>query len=129
MRMKRKIMVPALVLALVLTLISFACGGSANEPPVAKIDSISPANPRVGQEVLFEGDGVDQDGEVVSFQWGSSIDGKLGESASISTSSLSEGDHMKKVKQSVKQKGDAPDGEPGGNRTHDTRIKSPLLCP
>jgi hypothetical protein len=95
MTVKGKIMMPVLVLVLVLMLISSACAlGPANEPPVAKIDSISPASPYVGDEVTLEGHGVDQDGEVVSFEWRSSLDEKLGESASISTSSLSEGDHI-----------------------------------
>lgn len=66
---------------------------SANQPPTAIIDSITP-NPAVqGQTVTFTGHGTDPDGSVVAYNWTSNIDGKLNDSATFATSSLSLGTH------------------------------------
>jgi len=64
-----------------------------NEPPIAYIDSASPAKVSPGEMVTFEGHGADPDGDVVAYQWRSSIDGELSTSASFETSALSEGAH------------------------------------
>jgi len=64
-----------------------------NEPPSAYIDSASPAKVSPGETVIFEGHGADSDGDVVAYQWRSSIDGELSTSASFETSTLSKGTH------------------------------------
>lgn len=66
---------------------------SSNEPPSAIIDSVSPTEVVVGQEVTFVGHGIDKDGSVMAYSWKSSIDGELSKSANFATSSLSEGTH------------------------------------
>ncbi|MBN1375856.1 MAG: hypothetical protein JXA01_06850 [Dehalococcoidia bacterium] len=66
-------------------------GGS--QPPVAYIDSISPATPAVGETVNFNGHGTDADGTVVAYRWRSSISGDLGSSSSFSTI-LEPGNHV-----------------------------------
>ncbi|MDI6916392.1 MAG: CARDB domain-containing protein [Thermoplasmatales archaeon] len=64
-----------------------------NQPPTAFIDSISP-NPAIfGQGVTFTGHGTDTDGDVVAYNWRSSIDGVLSTSVSFSISTLSLGEH------------------------------------
>ena len=64
-----------------------------NEPPIAYIDSASLAKVSPGETVIFEGHGADLDGDVVAYQWQSSIDGELSTSASFETSTLSKGTH------------------------------------
>lgn len=65
----------------------------SNQPPIAVIDSISPTSATQGQAVTFTGHGADSDGTIVSYKWTSNIDGKLNESATFTTSSLSVGTH------------------------------------
>ena len=65
----------------------------ANEPPTACIDSILPAKAYPGEVVIFEGHGSDIDGEVIAYQWWSSLDGELSTSTTFETSSLSQGTH------------------------------------
>ncbi len=64
-----------------------------DQPPIAYIDSITPAQSHEGDTVSFSGHGADVDGQVVAYSWRSDIDGQLGISASFQTSSLSVGDH------------------------------------
>jgi PKD repeat protein len=65
----------------------------SNQPPVAVIDSISPQSAQTGQQVTFTGHGTD-DGTITAYQWVSSIDGLLGTTATVKTSSLSAGTHV-----------------------------------
>ncbi len=65
-----------------------------NEPPTAYIDSISPAEIYLDEEVTFTGHGTDTDGTAVAYSWRSSLDGQLSDMASFGTSSLSEGEHI-----------------------------------
>ena len=65
----------------------------ANQNPTAYIDSISPNPADYGQLVSFNGRGVDPDGSIATYEWRSNIDGPLGTSSSISSSSLSPGSH------------------------------------
>lgn len=65
----------------------------SNQPPVAYIDSIEPAEVSVGEIVSFDGHGTDHDGTVVAYRWRSDIDGDLSTKASFRTSSLSAGSH------------------------------------
>jgi hypothetical protein len=64
-----------------------------NIPPIAYIDSISPNSAMQGDTVTFTGHGVDFDGNIVAYNWASSIDGFLSDQASFSTSTLSLGEH------------------------------------
>lgn len=65
-----------------------------NDPPVAKIESVSP-NPATDEDTIYlHGSGTD-DGEVVLYQWISSIDGELyfGEDPMTTVGSLTPDDH------------------------------------
>ena len=64
-----------------------------NMPPTATIDSINPNPAELGQLVSFSGQGLDTDGTIIDYQWESSINGFLSDTASFSTSSLSIGTH------------------------------------
>ena len=87
MYLKRKLTALPLVLVLIL---SSCFNTQANQPTVVKIKSISPTNPCVGDDIVFEGYAKDEDGQVVSYECHSSIDGVIGKTASFKTSSLSE---------------------------------------
>lgn len=65
----------------------------ASELPVAVIDSIEPAHPKLDQSVTFKGHGTDSDGEVVAYRWESSVDGHLSDSDVFATDKLSKGVH------------------------------------
>ncbi|MBM3148910.1 MAG: hypothetical protein FJ008_06335 [Chloroflexi bacterium] len=67
--------------------------GLGNKPPVAYIDSMSPAEASLGEVVSFAGHGTDANGTVVGYRWSSSIDGEIGTAADFQSSSLSEGTH------------------------------------
>ncbi|MDL2121666.1 MAG: hypothetical protein LWX51_00995, partial [Deltaproteobacteria bacterium] len=66
---------------------------SANTPPTASIDSITPNPAEPDQPVQFKGQGTDAEGSVEAYQWESSIDGWLSNLSSFTTSSLTEGTH------------------------------------
>ncbi len=69
-------------------------GPSANKKPNAFIYQINP-NPGHQYELInFEGYGEDSDGEIISYNWVSDIDGNLSNNASFSSSSLSPGIHL-----------------------------------
>lgn len=64
-----------------------------NVKPTAYIDSITP-NPIVtGENITFTGHGTDSDGSIVAYEWRSSIDGVIGNTATFKTSTLSKGTH------------------------------------
>ncbi|MFC1676088.1 PKD domain-containing protein [Planctomycetota bacterium] len=66
---------------------------SGNSPPTAYIAGIIPNPAEVGQVVEFFGVGEDLDGNVVTYNWESSIDGNLSDANSFLVSTLSEGVH------------------------------------
>ena len=66
---------------------------SANLPPTATIDSISPSPARFDAEVTFSGSGSDSDGTVVAYEWTSSRDGFLSDEVDFSITGLSVGNH------------------------------------
>ncbi len=68
-------------------------GAQVNSPPTAVIDSISPNPATAGQGIAFSGSGMDPDGTIVEYEWTSSINGKIGSTASFSSSTLSTGTH------------------------------------
>jgi serine/threonine protein kinase len=61
--------------------------------PEASIHDILPNPAEEGQDVEFEGYATDADGGIATYEWRSSIDGKIGETATFTTSSLSVGAH------------------------------------
>ena len=61
--------------------------------PTAYIDSIAPNPAQEGQVVTLTGHGEDRDGEVIGYNWRSSIDGDLGSDSTIMISTLSVGMH------------------------------------
>ena len=65
----------------------------ANEAPVASIDSITPNPAHEGAQVNFTGSGTDSDGDIIGYQWRSTLDGNLSSNVSFSNSSLSYGNH------------------------------------
>jgi len=64
-----------------------------NQKPTAYIQSISPQTAEYGEEITFTGYGVDEDGTIQLYNWSSSIDGYLPNSATFTTTSLSIGTH------------------------------------
>ncbi|OJH48801.1 PGF-pre-PGF domain-containing protein [Methanohalophilus portucalensis] len=64
-----------------------------NVMPTSKIDSITPNPATEGNLVSFTGSGTDSDGNIVGYNWTSSIDGHLHASSSFSISDLSPGTH------------------------------------
>ncbi len=89
-------------LLLVFLLLTAGCGlikiVGNNELPEAFIDSISPSSSVVGETVTFIGHGTDADGDIVGYQWRSSIDGEIGSLANLDCSTLSEGNHIISLK-------------------------------
>lgn len=59
----------------------------------AIIDSVSPSSVASGQPVVFSGHGTDSRHAIVAWEWTSSIDGLLSQTATFTTSSLSAGNH------------------------------------
>jgi len=92
MNQKAKLGLSTLSLLLLLA-VSSCFKGPTNQPPLVQIDSISPQNPLVGEEIAFEGHAKDEDGQIASYEWRSSVDGVIGKTASFKTSFLSEGEH------------------------------------
>jgi len=73
--------------------VRFTLQSTANTPPTATIDSITPSPANPGQSVTFTGHGTDTEGTITAYEWTSSIDGAIGTAASFSTSTLSSGTH------------------------------------
>ena len=64
-----------------------------NKAPTAAIDSITPNPANSGQTVTFTGHGTDADGNITAYEWSSSIDGVIGNTATFSIATLSSGTH------------------------------------
>jgi hypothetical protein len=64
-----------------------------NTPPNAVIMYITPNPVTQGRDTSFYGIGYDEDGEIVSYQWSSDLDGPLSNSQDFSTSVLTVGTH------------------------------------
>jgi hypothetical protein len=64
-----------------------------NSPPNAVIMYIMPNPVTQGRDASFYGIGYDEDGEIVSYQWSSDLDGLLSDSQDFTTSVLSVGTH------------------------------------
>ena len=61
--------------------------------PVAKILSINPVNLTIGETVSFTGEGTTDEGYIIGYDWGSSLDGFLSDEKIFSISNLSIGNH------------------------------------
>jgi len=69
-------------------------GATANQPPQARIISITPATAYQGDTVSFKGEGTDADGTVKAYLWKSSIDGVISRVESFDFNMLSAGTHV-----------------------------------
>ncbi|HHE41370.1 MAG TPA: hypothetical protein ENL12_01825 [Dehalococcoidia bacterium] len=87
----KQVLLPVAILV-TLTGCSYVTAPS-NHPPEAFINSISPAEATAGETVAFEGEGADSDGDIVGYQWHSSLDGDLSQLPSFETNTLSIGEH------------------------------------
>ncbi|MDP7535911.1 MAG: hypothetical protein QF766_03955 [Candidatus Poseidoniia archaeon] len=65
-----------------------------NGQPTAYIASVSPNPALVGQTVMLSGDGLDPEGDAVTYLWNSSRDGFLGDSTLLYLGQLSVGEHL-----------------------------------
>lgn len=81
------------VLILIAAVSCLSAPAASKQPPTAYIDSVSSTCVDVGQPVTFTGHGVDPDGVIAAYNWRSSLDGDLSNSASFKTDSLSPGTH------------------------------------
>ena len=90
----RKVVFPMLaILMMTAGCITIAPAGES-QLPTAYIDSISPTEASPGETVSFVGHGTDPDGDIVAYRWQSDIDGDLGVTETLETSSLSVGTHV-----------------------------------
>ena len=64
-----------------------------NIPPVANIDSIYPLKTTFNESISFGGTASDIDGEIVAYEWNSSIDGSINYNKDFSITNLSVGNH------------------------------------
>jgi hypothetical protein len=62
-------------------------------PPVAIIDSVSPSQVYDGDTVKFTGHGVSTTGQIIGYNWRSSINGDLSKQATFDIATLSAGAH------------------------------------
>ncbi len=67
--------------------------GGENQPPIVVSLSISKSSAVRNETITFSGEGTDSDGNLVGYQWRSSLDGILSTQQSFSTSTLSVGTH------------------------------------
>ena len=68
-------------------------GSEEINKPVAKIVSINPVNLTIGETVSFTGEGTTDEGYIIGYDWGSSLDGFLSDEKIFSISNLSIGNH------------------------------------
>ena len=91
---------PIVAFLIALSVVASGClngddGGEqdTNKAPAAQIESVTPSPAYAGQTVTFAGSGSDEDGFVVGYQWGSSLDGEISTDQQFSTNTLSVGEH------------------------------------
>lgn len=81
------------------TIISISCvplfppTAVPNEPPVAYLDVVPPISTVANTVIYLAGHGADTDGYIKGYEWSSSIDGIINNTARFSTSKLSTGRH------------------------------------
>jgi hypothetical protein len=61
--------------------------------PLAYIDSVSSPQVYVGEKIKFSGHAISSEGQIVGYNWRSSINGNLSQLASFETDSLTAGQH------------------------------------
>ncbi|MBN1376359.1 MAG: hypothetical protein JXA01_09400 [Dehalococcoidia bacterium] len=62
-------------------------------PPLAYIDSVSSAEVYSGETIKFSGHGVSSEGQIVAYNWRSSVNGDLSQLATFDTNTLTAGPH------------------------------------
>jgi len=80
---------------LVLVMLVAGCAKPVNVaiPPLAYIDSVSSSEIYVGDKIKFSGHGFTTNGEIVAYNWRSSINGDLSKLASFEINTLDAGAH------------------------------------
>ncbi|MEA3560017.1 MAG: FG-GAP-like repeat-containing protein [Candidatus Thermoplasmatota archaeon] len=74
--------------------ITVVISGDGPRPPTARIIEIEPVDAFIGEDVMFEGEGIPGPGaRIVEHEWTSSIDGLLSSRSTFDTDELSEGRH------------------------------------
>jgi hypothetical protein len=68
-------------------------GIDTKTPPAAVIDSVSSSQIYTGDNVTFTGHGISSTGQIIGYNWRSSINGDLSKQATFSTTTLSAGSH------------------------------------
>ena len=97
MTMRRE---PIIAFLIALSVVASGCinsdeGGEqdTNKAPTAQIEAVIPNPAYAGQTITFSASGSDEDGFVVGYLWGSSMDGEISTDQQFSTNTLSVGDH------------------------------------
>ena len=68
-------------------------GIDTKTPPVAIIDSVSSSQIYTGDSVKFTGHGISSTGQIIGYNWRSSINGDISKQATFDTTTLSAGSH------------------------------------
>lgn len=87
----KRLAIPVLVFMLLIV----GCAKPINTkiPPLAYIDSVSSSQIYAGDTIKFTGHGVSTVGEIVAYNWRSSVNGDLSKLATFETTNLSAGSH------------------------------------
>lgn len=88
----KKVAIVILVICVVLTGCTRATIDT-KQPPLAYIDYVSSPQIWAGETIKFEGHGVSSTGQIVAYNWRSSVNGDLSQLASFETNSLTAGMH------------------------------------
>jgi len=86
----------AAIAILMLAILVTGCVRSASttkSAPLAYIDSVSSPQIYVGETIKFIGHAISSDGQIVGYNWRSSVNGNLSQLASFETNSLTAGQH------------------------------------
>ena len=88
----KKVAIATLVICAMLT----GCAPAThniNQPPLAYIDYVSSSQIWAGETIKFTGHGVSPNGQIVAYNWRSSVNGDLSQLATFETDSLTAGTH------------------------------------
>jgi len=84
-----------LMLVLLTVMLSAGCARPVNTQvaPLAYIDSVSTSQIYTGETIKFSGHGVPSEGQIVSYNWRSNVNGDLSQLATFDTNTLTAGPH------------------------------------
>ncbi len=86
----------AAIAILMLAVLVMGCARSVvttKSAPLAYIDSVSSPQIYVGETIKFSGHAISSDGQIVGYNWRSSVNGNLSQLATFETNSLTAGEH------------------------------------